>query len=132
MKELKFRCWDIEHNKMYYADMEEITAGIGQDYGLEDNALGFVNSHIREEKIIMQYTGLKDKKDKEIYEGDIIETDLLDGISRKVKVIWDEENLSFRLHGNFYKKFLNVHDDRENIEIIGNIYETPGIIKNRE
>lgn len=72
--------------------------------------------------IIMQYTGLKDKNGKEIYEGDIVDTE--NGI---YEVLWYGEGACFRFHilGSLESP-LNYDD----IKVIGNIYENPELLAN--
>ena len=60
MREIKFRAWDTELKKMF--PPEDII-------GLEGNTSKNVPDYL----ILLQYTGLKDKDGKEIYENDIIE-----------------------------------------------------------
>ncbi len=67
-----------------------------------------------EEFAFMQYTGLKDKNGKEIYEGDIVEH-LIGGT---LEVKWLN-------HG--WTPFMSWHDV-EHYEIIGNIYENPELL----
>lgn len=72
--------------------------------------------------ILLQYTGLKDKNGKEIYEGDIIEFNWL-GIN-KCEIIFD--NGSFCPKGWSYKTLAYPKTD---IKIIGNIYENPDLLE---
>ena len=65
MRNIKFRAWDNLENRMY----ENVQFGIYQDPD-EIISFGDILSLARFE--IMQYTGLKDKNGKEIYEGDIL------------------------------------------------------------
>lgn len=82
--------------------------------------------HLIEECILMQYTGLKDIKGKEICEGDII-TFKFDGETKISKVKADVLNgttVSFKSFGNDYNFNLSrIYSEDRNIEVIGNIYE---------
>jgi len=68
MREIKFRAWDRGNGKM------SIPFKIGDRYITFSDHRDYVHlwQHIPHIEI-MQYTGLKDKNGKEIYEGDIIE-----------------------------------------------------------
>ena len=72
--------------------------------------------------IIMQYTGLKDKNGKEIYEGDIFRAKHDFGPGG-----WHEEigTVSFNLMNGYQWNYW----DYENLEIIGNKYENPELLK---
>jgi hypothetical protein len=71
-----------------------------------------------------QYTGLKDKNGKEIYEGDII-TGLHVYDDEPFEVIYNF--VSFRLRrGNGY--FLNIEPQGKDFTLIGNIYENPELL----
>jgi uncharacterized phage protein (TIGR01671 family) len=70
MKQIKFRVWDKKRKHMVYPDtMNNIMIAISGivDYGLDSN-----NNLSNPDLILNQYTGLKDKNGKEIYEGDIV------------------------------------------------------------
>lgn len=84
------------------------------------------SSKIKQE---LQYTGLKDKNDVEIYEGDII---------RVNKLTYDKNNEFNTFIGivEFYKGCFHMSIQKmlllsygEDVEIIGNIYENPELLE---
>jgi len=58
VREIKFRAWDGEHILLPFYSLEDLAY----------RSLLFENKNL----IWMQYTGIKDKNGKEIFEGDII------------------------------------------------------------
>ena len=74
---------------------------------------------------LMQFTGLKDKNGKEIYEGDIIGWKS----TRKVKK-WTYREVVKDIR-EFYANMINERSDGAywHYEIIGNIYENPELLK---
>ncbi len=110
MREIKFRAWDGVN--MIYPDWFA-THGSGRWWQVKPN-----NNYDSNEYPFMQYTGLKDKNGKEIYEGDILRktTDR----RKKSVVAWDKKLAMFDGFDTF---------EMERIEIIGNIYENPDLLK---
>ncbi len=166
-RQLKFRIWDkqykkwIENSSSFHCNSnwticpftgnvvdyvgadcehgESFTASPANDYYWEDGKL------IKEPRYItQQYTGLKDRDGKDIYEGDIIEHTFS-------KTTDDETSIHFGSKLNGSVSFCNhlcayiltiISDDRHNGDtfqlmnhapskkIIGNIFENPELLKN--
>lgn len=74
--------------------------------------------------ILMQYTGLKDKDGKEIYEEDIVKGIFYQGKPEISTVKWLEKGAAFI----FFGYPMNVHGLHD-VEVIGNIYENPELLK---
>lgn len=123
-REIKFRAWV---NDIYMAiqgkpDLETLESFMFH-YGTENN--------------LMQFTGLKDKNEKEIYEGDIITFtrnvgNWQIGTSRPFisthQVVWEEEISAFVLKDNSgYIKFRRLNG-KYIYKVIGNIHENPELL----
>lgn len=151
MREIKFRAWDKEYNKMWFMGQEGESIGdwTFQTYFNKkgcfeavifrcfDNGAGLENKDIK--LPIMQYTGLKDKNGKEIYEGDILKEQITK------ESIYPEENIFYVVifnDGMFTTKtlYLNynslsgidcmgISGKNKTSEVIGNIYENPELLK---
>lgn len=115
MREIKFRAWkESEKRMLYWGELCMSPSSLV-------DALNRVYLHA-----VMQYTGLKDKNDKEIYEGDVVKHVLWhDRIENRV-VIYDNEMCAFLPMGEWCSTFPSLPN---HFEIIGNIYENPELIK---
>lgn len=111
MREIKFRAWDKEFKQ--FSDM-------ALNYKITD-----INFYADYEW--MQYTGLKDKNGKEIYEGDILE---FSGNVVALGIVKYNENFATFQACNGNSGWLFGNESGTNIEILGNIYENPELVKN--
>jgi uncharacterized phage protein (TIGR01671 family) len=125
MREIKFRAWDNFFKQMYYFDFENnIEVRSGHLWIVhEEGAISSKSPSIK----IMQYTGLKDRNDKEIYVGDLVAVVDYANWEGLYKIIWDEKNLMYMLEDAF--------GDREKLcefeeyLVKGNIYENPELLE---
>lgn len=118
MREIKFRAWDA-HKRMW----TEYRIHDGVVYFLDKNTGVWVGKYDKRYKEFnfMEYSGLKDKNNKEIYEGDII---FLHG--SKYKVIFKTEGARFVLRNDeFELEITFINNNNERMEILGNVYENP-------
>lgn len=124
MREIKYRFFWKE--KMYAVDfIHFIEKTVGFRYVNESLKLegGFVKI---EEGILMQSTGLFDKNGKEIYDGDIVTLDNYN--KNRWEVHYQETFAGFNLRTN-RNSWYAIGGANGHMEIIGNIYETPNLIK---
>ena len=126
-REIKFRAWDKKYNKIkaiidigWNSEQDEIIVWAKDD---EEKSYPIIDP------ILMQYTGLKDKNGKEIYEGDIIQHYVIS----KGKEYKQGENRIVKWNINRYYSGFNTGegDNPKRIfkEIIGNIYENKELLK---
>ena len=118
-REIKFRVFDKETKAMYEVNM------IDYEYKyILYVCNGFYKQKFFNKIELMQFTGLYDKNDNEIYEGDIVRISLI--TSEKSAVTYEK--------GSFYVKtkqgnFRLGNWKKETLEVLGNIYKKPELLK---
>lgn len=127
MREIKFKYWYKEGKTMLPGEslgfIVRVASRTARETGIVPTAESFEDNYIP-----LQYTGLKDKNGKEIYEGDILETE-----DRVVKVSWHElagcwDTDFVRYKGKRNSNGLNNSDWRFRAEVIGNLYSNPELL----
>ena len=137
MREIKFRAWDKKLKKMLSVCIVNIEDGIVQAKHTTGTGTSFGGTYeVRKfgTDMLMQYTGLKDKNGKEIYEGDILD---VDDHKRTVEVVWfsrggcyDTTPLKITDELQAFRGLQN-HDWNYRTKVIGNIYENPELLENK-
>lgn len=130
MREVKYRAWDKENKKMIHHPIC-FEAGTFTDHvGLNDLLKTFIIRGF----ILLEYTGLKDCKGKEIYEGDVVKYKLETSGYESLHTV----GVVF-LNGRFSPLPINEECEDswysvsiKDYEVIGTIYENPELLENKK
>jgi len=119
MREIKFRVWDKLNKEMF--NVESINF---QERRVYRDTVSYREFNDIE---LMQYTGLKDKNNKEIYEGDILFESFGE---RYYRVIFENGSFRAEFKGNFEEYSFDLIDVvAQSYEVVGNIYENPELME---
>ena len=127
----KFRAWDKELQTMLDVSLIDFKKGVlvGEHWKFgETNFMSF------DEIKLMQSTGLKDKNDQEIFEGDVVrqvrtqpttENEIIIGVVTMLEGAWLIMNDGEQLASDLWS-------ETDINEIIGNIYENPELLEDKQ
>jgi uncharacterized phage protein (TIGR01671 family) len=133
-REIKFRAWDEKRNRMFIPYSGNFGVKMAQkNFFVGINGTGLEVSEYEGKGYwrvlpIMQYSGLKDKNGKEIYEGDIVSA------TNRLHECEVKQNVHY-LNGCFMFGNWNAHEffnKHQFIEVIGNIYENPELLEGNQ
>lgn len=125
-REIKFKFWDVNRKEMRLKNGADLFMLLSSLVAYKESSKNL---------IFLQYTGLKDKNGKEIYEGDILKN------RNKEKLLEIKWNETYGGYSIFFLEFtlnkLKVASSVkfkdlllvEEMEVIGNIYENPELLK---
>ncbi|EJJ9960776.1 YopX family protein [Listeria monocytogenes] len=136
MREIEFRGKAIHPNSLEQIVGSWAYGGIFENkiitrnLDMNSHYHGFISEIEIDLKTIGQYTGLKDKNGKKIFEGDIVNCKFFDrmvgdiaGVINFIDCVWAVSD--------FKNKRLYQLIDVDNIEIIGNIHENPELLEEK-
>jgi uncharacterized phage protein (TIGR01671 family) len=117
MREIKFRAWHPRGGHLEEHTMTYWKLGTGLDNSV------FFNTA----KAVMQYTGLKDKNGKEIYEGDIVEhRNYIKELLGSYEVRGGAWN--FTLYDPKKPEVRSHYISPDQLEVVGNVHEHPELL----
>lgn len=149
MREIKFRVWDQENNKFfeptyeaYQGKLEDLSIDLSGELMMRTIENPAIHESLFPNRfIINQYTGLKDKKEVEIYEGDIIKNHWFNVYKKFIGDIWivkfgehdtSEDYYASSAYGwygeNRSGRVCSLVQLPGEIEVIGNIYKNSELI----
>lgn len=134
-REIKYRFWYAHDNKMYGV------ASVSMRFSDEDFNRVFIMRELSHGEplnyradgvsgILMQFTGLHDKNGKEIYDKDIVKSKwgvfVIEWYSDNIEAGWKQRILS---NHDDIGKICNLIGLEDENKIIGNVFETPDLLK---
>ena len=136
---IKFRAWDKNNKRMVYNFLLSSDNGV---FALKDpctpsgDSMNFVDLlPMRQDVIVMQFTGMRDRNGREIYEGDLCAVLFGNGKTHKAVVAFIDGCFELNFYypvviGRHYndRDYLKCSTVNHAAEVIGNIYGNPELL----
>jgi len=123
MKIIKFRVWDKKEKQMNFTDKQMLRQGRAVQFNF---MIPWRENIFSDEWELMQFTGLKDINGVEIYEGDIVLHHDHPQPLPRVAIEWNDKTARFE------PRIGLMSEAGEWLEVIGNVYENPELLKGTE
>lgn len=135
MRDIKFRAWDKKKNDWFDDNCGVLYIELNGNINFGWN--GEIMDDYTDRIILMQYTGLKDVNNVEIFDGDIVKRTYLDGMFGRThigEVVYDKVYARYiiskpqKYTEPKTEDIRNTLSDRNTYEVIGNIHNNPDLL----
>lgn len=132
MRKIIFRGFSKAENRWMYGDIERHYSDHVCIFPQPPSGMAY--AYMVSPESVGQYTGLKDREGKEIYEGDIVDFELLRGKKSRGYVTYSDEKARYvvTFQRGKYERALSWVCAVGKPVVIGNTYENPELLEQEE